>query len=116
MNKVDSRLIKPNRMSDDEIRSILLGIGIQALRKQAGYIAPVNPEIEPVTYGDSPMAGIHTYSQNMRYGQIYDMVITADKRVWLRGMIKERFSTARDLKRMYMKFLLLYPRKEQSSV
>lgn len=74
-NKIDSRLIKPNRMSDDEIRAILLQTGIQALRKQTGYIAPVLTECETLIFGDKPMQGFHVYVQNRYSGNYYDMVM-----------------------------------------
>lgn len=107
MNKIDKRVIKPNSMSDDEIRSILLGIGVQALRKQAGYIAPVNPEIEIVSYGNSPLDGFHTYVQNMDKGGYYTMQITASKTNWCLRIFNYHFRHIYQTDYRFVRFLLL---------
>lgn len=115
MKKIDKRVIKPNRMSDDEIRSILLRTGVKALAKQAGYNAPVNTEIEATTYGDSPLDGFHTYVQNMSKGGYYVMLITASKTNWMLRVFDYHFRHIYKTDFRYVKFLLLYPHDEKSS-
>jgi hypothetical protein len=107
---IDERVIKANHMNETEICEILLKTGVNAVMKQAGYIAPVNTEIAPITFGNNALEDMHTYNQNMVVGGVYVMAPKLLKARWLKQVCKFDMPPAWSIMQYRMKFVLLRKR------
>jgi hypothetical protein len=107
---IDKRVITANHMNETEICEILLKTGVNAVMKQAGYIAPVNTEIAPITFGNNAFDEMHTYNQNMEVGKVYSMSPSLLKARWLRKVCGLDMPPAWSIMQYRMKFVLLQKR------